>query len=539
MSGIRIALNSAACGKRRPSSKISPVTQEQRTVLMGIVVLALAAAAGLAYATTVGPTGYSDSAAYLVAGRNLAQGAGLGYPQPDGSFYTLTHYPPLYTATFSVYTWLGLDLVNAGRWFNIVALAASVITLAWLFIRFSAVPLLALLAGLLLMAFPATTGVFASLMSDGPFLTLLLLSMLALLHYVDRPSRLGLVAALLLAASLPLMRYVGLVFVASSALILFIFLEGSRRQRLKQAVDFALAALLPVGLWLAWVYLSVDASLGGRGGVESGLLALFQQFRAYFTDTIWQWIPFARVPSTLPYWLRQIIFLALGVGAVGLTLRLGRQPTDGDEHEAERPLLFWTFAISGAAYLLGLAGAFVFTAPAPDISDRTLLPFFVCVLGTLLALAAQVIAQRPDWKRWAWAATLATGLLFVAAFSDDTLEMAQELNSGSQGFFTQRWRDSDTIQAVRALPAGQIIVADRAAALLYWADRPAYELLEVSDDDLTLAAAHGDLLVVFADFPSWMQRVRGPQESVQVAGVTDSWQILQTFDDGAIYSREP
>lgn len=533
----------AVRGKRRGSSRISPVSRQTRIFVIFLALLALAAVAGLAWATALGPNGYSDSAAYLVAGRNLARGAGLGYQLPGGlgttqaagSFYTLTHYPPLYTLMFSLFTWLGLDLVEAGRWLNILALAGALFALGGLFRRFSSNSWLGAVAVVVLLAFPAASGVYASLMSDGLFLTLFLLSQLALLIYLRQPGRGRLTAATLLTAALPLTRYIGLVCVASSTLILFLFIEGPTRQRLMRTLGFGLAALLPIGLWLLWVYLGVDASLGGRGSVDGGILALLQQFRAYFTDALWAWIPFMRVPSGLPYWLRQVILLAPGAGALALALRLGRK---AKQAPANGGLLFWTFAISGVAYLLGLAGAFVFTAPAPDISDRTLLPFFVCSLGTLLALAGWGIAQRPGLARLTWAAALLVGALFVAAHTGDTWEAAQELHTGQLGFFTQRWRASETMQAVRALPQDQILVADRAAALLYWADRPAYELLEISGDDLSLEAAQGDLLVVFSDFPIWLAARRGPDATARAAKLTAGLQPLQTLADGVIYSLE-
>jgi hypothetical protein len=178
----------------------------------------------------------------------------------------------------------------------------------------------------------------------------------------------------------------------------------------------------------------------------------------------------------------------------------------------------------------------VFTVPAPDVTDRTLLPFFVCSLGALLALAAQAIER---WPRAVWAGTATLALLFVAAFGGDTAEMISKLHDGGLGFFTQRWRGSETIQAVRDLPADQIMVADRAAALLYWADRPAYELLEVTGNDLTLDPEQGDLLVVFNDFPAWAQRLRGPEAADRAAEFAAGLEPLQTFNDGAIYSLEP
>lgn len=507
------------------------------------VLLALAAAALLAYATSAGPNGYSDSAAYMVAGRNLAQGAGLGYPQPDGSFYTLTHYPPLYSLTYSLYAWLGLDAVEAGRWFNLLALAAAVAVLVSLFKRFSAAPQLGLLAALLLLAFPPATGVYASLMSDGPFLTLFLLSLWALLNYLHNQGRNWLLAAIMLAATLPLTRYVGLVLVASSSLVLFIFAEGKARHRLKQALAYGLVALLPIGLWLAWVYLGVDASLGGRGGAQGqSLLALFQQFRAYFTDIVWAWIPFMRVPSALPYWLRQLIFLALAAGAMAQALRMGRRPSAEDRQPAAGIQLFWAFALSGASYLLGMAAAFTFTTPAPDITDRTLLPFFACALGAAFALLSSFIVRHPGRRRAAWAATLAASLLFVAAFAQDTLDLARELHDGQQGFFTQHWRASETLAGLRHLPAEQSIVADRAAALLFWVDRPAHELLDFVDEDgnmnaaLQAAFARGETsFVIFDDFPQWVQDRRGPQAADGATSLPTSLEVLHSYADGAIY----
>ena len=93
--------------------------KDTRIFWAGLALICIAGAALFLHATAEGPVGYSDSAAYMVAGRNLANGVGLGYHFPDGRFITLTHYPPLYPVFFAICETLGLDLVRAGQTLNL------------------------------------------------------------------------------------------------------------------------------------------------------------------------------------------------------------------------------------------------------------------------------------------------------------------------------------------------------------------------------------------------------------------------------------
>lgn len=506
-----------------------------------LALLALGAAAVAVYVSWNGPVGFSDTAAYLASGRNWARGIGLGTFQPSGDFEALTVHPPLYAFYYGALHLLGIDLVEGGRWLNVAAAALATLALGLIFLRHSRTPWVGLLAAVIFVAFPPVIDVFTALMTDGIFIALWLWGMLALFAYLEKPQGKSLLAAVLLFGALPLLRYIGLAFVIASALMLLIWLSGDLRQRVKTMAIFTGGALAPSLLWQLVSYLTLEKGLAGRaitvGQIDySDAVTDFLQRMA---NILHAWNPYALDRALTSFWPSLLVLAAVALLAALLVSQwASRQPT-GHIGDAQ---LFYAFGLSGIVFLASIAGAFLFTAPTPDVIERTLLPLLVCILVCAFAALALLGHQRP-WIA-SGLAVVAGGMLLLG-LARPAVELAVPLHQGRIGYFTHAWRDSELVERLHSLPEDTPIIASQAPIVLYWADRPAYELIpylppgfldggqaygnDPDGDRLQALFRNGAMLVLFNEYPHWLVQNYG-------STLTQGLPLIGAYPQGSLYA---
>lgn len=501
-------------------------TLNKQLILALLVLIALAAGGLAIYATAQGPVGFSDSAAYLSAGRNWARGDGLGLYQASGDFEPLSVHPPLYPALFSLLHVAGIDLVVGGRWLAVVAATLAPLALGLIFVRHSRSPWLGLPVAAIHAIFPPILYINTALLTDGLFLAVFLWGLLALLEYHQSGRRDWAAAAILLFGALPLIRFIGAPLVGAAALILLLWGRGAPRQRWQRAISIGALMTLPFAGWQLWSFLNLDATLAGRQGNLSpnDLWRALGELNTKMDAILASWLPLT-TPMLLSLLL---LFVALVLWK--------RDPEQPDQ------LLLGVFALYGLAFLGGVTAAYLFTRPTPDIIERTLLPLFVCLLGLLAAAAAWWVGRAPRTANWL--ALLASAAILLALLRPARVQLAP-LHHGQVGHFTNEWRDSELLADLRDLPAGTAIIASDPNITLYWVDRPAFDFFHAlrdefipngevygSDpvDDAQVAFSQGDaVLVLFEDYP------HGLAERLAANGTLAAAHLLGAYDQGQIY----
>ena len=527
----------------------------KRIVFISLLLLSLAGGVVVYFATVNGPLGYSDSVEYIVSARNLIKGIGFGMFYPSGRFVVTYLHPPLYSLLLSGIGIFGIDLVDAARWLNIVLCIATVFLAGFVFLRFSRIPETALLAGMLTLFFPTTLEMFTSAMSEGLFLFQLISSCFLLLHYFQRPTIRSLVITALSFGLLPLTRYVGVAYILSVAMCVFLFSTGSWKERLKESLLFGVIASLPILIWFIVLYFGPSRGLGGRSiGADWGkLLEGFYFYRDAMTEILWAWIPFSRRSAFEVLYRNRYIFFVVSfllVSAVTwlswrrLTKNAERQ---GDDPDVQIAVFFGTGVLS---YLLVFTANWLFTNPQPDIINRLLMPvYFGIVLGLLgcWAVIQRAWFSSTNWSvrllPWVWV------ILSVYWFSPqmvDVINLARENRTP----LAYRWEDSQIIQAIEKLPADQKIVANRSETIQMWADRPAYDLFEYlqpefvkgdgiygSDDadDVQGVFRDGATLVILDGFTDEFEATYGLRNRDRVTTIFDGLVVVGRYPEGVIY----
>ena len=449
-------------------------------ILYGILIglLSLFGSWIIFYGTALGPWGGADSVEYLVSARNMLRGIGIGYYSANGIFYWISLHPPFYSIVLGAVSLLGPDLIDAARWLNIVLFALILGLTGTLFWRYSSSPALAVLAGLLIMAFPEMLNMSTAAMSEPLFIFLCILHAVLLILYFRSGRRRFLLLAGLAAGLAAVARYIGIALIAAGAVSVFLFCGGKWFGRIKQAFLYFGLAGLPLAAWFGWSYFEANHSVAGRTSLGlSGMLGRLQPFRLAMVSTLWGWMPLQDKLAHFPY-REQLAFLVLVLLVVLIltilayhrsTRKMGSQEARGDLY------ILGIFGLFSLAYIGFLAFTTAFTSLAPDIDDRMLLPLYVSNVIAVLAACSlwgqSWLAGRRGWLKiipWLVAA------LFLVQY---TPESAAFLSSQHVDPGLRAWENSAIVQAVEGLPKGTPIISTRPNILLLWADRPAYPLI--------------------------------------------------------------
>jgi 4-amino-4-deoxy-L-arabinose transferase-like glycosyltransferase len=427
------------------------------------------------YGTALSPWGGADSVEYLVSARNMLRGIGIGYFSANGMFHWISLHPPFYSIVLGAVSLLGTDLINAARWLNIVLFALIIGLTGMLFWRYSNSRALAVLASLLVMAFPQMLVMSSAAMSEPLFIFLCVLAGLLLIEYFRSGRLRFLLLAGLTAGLAAVARYIGIALIGAGTVSVFLFCRGKWPGRIKQAGVYFGLACLPLAAWFGWSYFGANHSMAGRSSLGlSGILTRLQPFRLAMVRTLWGWMPLQDRLAHVPY-RGQLTFLALVLLIVAaLTVLACRRIGHSLEPHGDWYIL-GVFGLFSLAYTGFLAFTTAFTSLPPDINDRMLLPMYV---SNVMALLAAFSLWGQGWLtgRRAWLKILAWLAAGLFLFQYIPLSMAflssQHVNRGLRA-----WENNTIVQAVEQLPKNTPVISTRPNILLLWADRPAYPLM--------------------------------------------------------------
>ena len=534
---------------------IKSVSQRILSLIL-VILFSLMGGAAAIYATANGPWGSQDAATYLVTALNMLRGNGAGYYLADGTFKVLVIQPPFFPFVMSLIGRLGVNLVAAARWLNVTLFAATILVVGLIFIKFSRSPLLAVPACLLVGAFPNMLKMAVSAMSEPLFVFLFVLGLFGLMGFLRSGGGRWLVLAGLASGFLTLTRYIGIALLPAGALAILLFLPGRWKKRLGSAVLFALLAGLPFLIWEGWIYFALNHSLTGRTMVfdRQSMAGGVVNFYTTATQIALGWIPLGGQIWGLRFrWRYAVIFLVLA-GVLTMTLLAARRSRKAGGASAGGELqLFSACGFWVIAYLFAYLFTLLFTKPVSPVEARTLLPVFV---GLALAWMAALAGWQAAWfhGRLAWLQTLpwliaGLGLCLYLPATVNGVLIPYHPGVGKTAY---AWGHSETMAAVRALPADVPIVSNDSYVIWVWAGRPAYDLMEniqeafvnhntpygtdVNDPAQIAFRQKGAALVIFnEEFASQLQGAYGGMGKARLGTLFQGLSVGGQYSDGAIY----
>ncbi len=433
------------------------------------------------YGTQWGPWVFSDSVEYIEVARNLLAGLGLVLMRPGGEFVPLTFRPPLYSMTLAAAGKVGMDILVAARWLDIVLFAILIFTVGYFIYAWSRNVSLALALLIFTLVSPTLLRNYTGAMSEGLFFTLGTLGLFLLVHYFrERRKRFLFIAGFLLGLTW-LDRYSGIVYIATGALAILIWEQDGLKQRFSKVLLFIIPALLPFLTWSATLY-----SAGGSPGTYEfsleNLWGMFEPVRRGIAEVFWTWLPF-QFSIAYQYKLVLILFIAsLFFMLVFLVFRQGRSTGLADflrDPICQTASLFLLFSTIYTAFLI--ATFVVVTFPKPAFNERVLSPL---QLSIFLSFLLYVHLAVKDMKRWNWVVYILP-LVIVGGLSiryiPRSVELIQNLHQYGAGYTSKVWQDSRLLDTLRQLPNDIPLISNDQAAIVFFLGRPAYEIAEFTN----------------------------------------------------------
>jgi hypothetical protein len=507
--------------------------QEQKQLALPWITFGLISLAGaflIAYSTTWGTIVYSDSTVYILSARSLLEGKGLGIAGPGGSFLPLAHYPPLYPLVLSGLGWLGVDLLDGARWLNVILFGLLIFLVSGGVYRFSRQFPLSVVLGLAFCVSPLFLEIYSRTMSEALFFLFMLVCLLLLIEYLKQPYRKLLVGAGMAAGLACLTRYPGVTLVICGGLLLFIFPRTNWKKRLlNQGIFFGLAGGL-AATWLLPLFLRTQRLAARTLQPAEDLAVALREARVSLIDLGWSWLPFSSAWEPTPSyalrgWFLIALVMTLGVIALVSAWRRLRAP-ERSNFEPGMLQMACVFALFSVVYLVFIAFSFLFSSPRNDLDGRLLSPVYLSVVLTVFPLLAWVVSGGKPGRRVSWIPAFL--VIFLAAGGlGGSLEFVQKNHRSGAGYTSKVWQDSATLQAVKRLDPAVTVISNEGAAILFLADRPAYEI-----NEFFLSAGSEDVPVFGSDPEDPAQRLFREGKAVLVI-FTDYfyWQLFPIYGD--------
>ncbi len=426
-----------------------------------------------------GPGLDPDAMSYMGAARSLVAHGDYRIPSApwmsSDSTSALAHFPPGYSTALAIPVAFGMEPPQAARLVDALAAAVTVTTLV-LVVGVATTPVAGALLGVALIVTPAMATVHLSVLSEPLFLTMLALTLAAMVYAPDRPLRAGVTAALG-----AMVRYAGASLVGAAVLWAFAR-RAPLRERVRRAALAAAPAVLLEGAWV------VRTRLAAGGAHAIRRFALYGDLGPTLVGggaTLRNWL----VPDTDPEWpLPYRGLVALAAGAVLLTILVlgtraaradARAKSSHDDVRSHAWRILRACALLVACYLAMIGVSRLIADPAIPLDERILAPFL------LLATSALAVGIACWWRvtssRVARGAVAVVLLGWWVSSTSVTLDDARFALGYGSDFASEQWRHSPLLDWARTDGGTHPLYTNWPAAVYFHLHRTSYTLPEKTE----------------------------------------------------------
>lgn len=394
----------------------------------------------------VGP----DGAEYLGVADRLADGHGFtrAFGLPGRR---LDHYGPLLPALLAPAEVVGVSARSFAWVVHVLLFALDTVLVGVVTRRLTRGRLApALVAGALFALTAALLVVYASVLSEPVYLTLLLVSVLLLADHLVRGRAGDLVGAAAFGGLAVLARFVGFAIVGTGGLAVLTDRERPWRRRLRDATRFGVVSLAPFAVW------TVTARLGGAAPTDRDLewhpISARQLGEA--VRSVGSWVVGREANDDVQ--VLGAVLLAFGAVVLGgLAWRERAAPgtstavTGAPEVRALRRVL----VLGAASHLAVIALTMWFADRTTPGSTRILAPVYVCLLPLAVAAADSVLVRRPRLAP----ALVVVVVALLGARAVDVARTIVDHDASRLRWAAPVWERSPTLRAVDRLPRETVV----------------------------------------------------------------------------------
>ncbi len=447
-----------------------------------LIALSIGVGVYIASCTQFAPWGYSDSAAFFSAARNLASIHGVSVSMPDLSYSPLTLHAPLFPMLLSVFAKLNIDLINASRFLDIFFASLFVFLSGWLFFKITGQWVAAILFALASAISAPLASLFTSIMSEPLAMLLGIPGILFLILGVKRGSLKWIIVGGVLGGLAFITRFAFAALSAAGFLTILIFSDAAFKKRGLWALIYTFLSGLPMLLW-AGIQSLERTTTGGRSAIfnSSTPAKIVEAIRTAYS-TLKYWFPYrtGMIPGIRADFFTPVLavlFLLLIAAAFAVTIRRIRRK--------EKPeagfIVTVSFMLYIACYFVVLVASYAFSTVIIDINARMLAPLIPAVVGMLIG-AAISIGSLSNRVLLSSGLALFVSLFFVVFNTIPLKEYLVSTGNYSGGYASRAWRNASIFGQIDLLPTDAILVSNAPDAVLFYTNRYPYCLAESKED---------------------------------------------------------
>ncbi len=523
----------------RPGGKPPPVRRGRfQTDPLALAVLALLSLSGVAAALLATRWGVGlspDSTDYITAARGLLAGRGLQVWGPEGSFVPLTHHPPFFPMTLSMIGLVGIEPLEGARLLNSVLFGLNIFLAGLVIDRLIGdgdLRAVTIVGAFFVLSSHTLLLVHTMAWSEPLFLFLGLSGLAMLALYLEEGGGRFFHAAALAVGLAFLTRYLGVALAAAGVCAIFLLSKKRWPARTCEAALFLLLASLPVLLW------SLRGALltGAPTDRQFGFHPLSLRHAAHFLDVLAAWV----APATTPRLVKGVLLLVILPAFAWTCSRPPWKLARGEPF----PAICLLLSLSALFYCLALAASISFFDAATPVDYRILSPLFL--FGLLLTVhAVRDLSRRARAKGVTRIAIAAALLLLAALYAYRAVRFTVEGYVSGRGFTAREWRESKTMERIKALPPPAPVYSNAYDAVFFFTGRTAVRIpykfhtgASVGNADYESDLSRmkrrmikeGGRLAYFYTVP-WRRHFAAEEELVEKLGL----RLLSRDTDGAIY----
>jgi 4-amino-4-deoxy-L-arabinose transferase-like glycosyltransferase len=526
-----------------------------KITLFTIFLLALLSSFLIFYSTRWGPWAGSDSAVYIATAQNVASGVGFKITRPSGEAATLI--APIYPLILAGFVKLGVPILTAARWLNIILFGLFIFFVGISILILSDSRWIAIPAMIMILIFPVILDLYSGIMTEPLFLAATVGGLLMIVLYLESQNRGHLIIAAILCGIATITRFIGIALLPVGILSVLVIYVASWKRKVIDMLLFAGAFFATILPWNIWYLFHQDTSSLLERPSWANAWEYLQPVRAGLVNVLWDWIPFH---AALP--IQRYIGKVVVLGLVAMSFFLLTAWSVRRVYRRNKSRLFAVgdFRIIGVMFLFLVCFLvififiYLFRNPPQDIDERTLLPLYPPLILAVFSLVA--LLYRASEKAYFRISLIAlAGLLcLIGIFSYGPISRAllvQYHESGS-GYTAKAWRASPTIQALKSLDPDTIIISNDTGAILFFTGKLGLEVKEVhaaqavskltrfgddsADETQTIFRDKGAALVLFQPAFYWhMRNLYQDRTEERISEFTKDLVVHGEFPDGVIY----
>jgi hypothetical protein len=434
---------------------LSRISKDRSTIIYSGLLLFLSALGYwiILYTTTLGAGLSDDSYFYIKPARDILSGSEF---QTDPSFPPLV---PLLLAGLHIFR---LEPLIGFRYLNAAGFGLNILLVGILLRKTTHSRLVAVMGALLTLLSETLIISHSWALSEASFLTISLLGAYSLVNYFEHKKITWIMLSAILFGLGALTRYIGISFIASGLVTIWLYSKDNLRKKSYTSLLFAIISGSLVMAYLLHNWIMVRSLMGPRPFHAPSISISFVEW-AFYNVLIW-FIPGRLVKGKEI--LSLIGFLVFCISGISAYIGLRRERANQTIHRFTKVALIGLFAWATVFnfFILTLSALFI----SPGFFDpRYLSVIYLFVLLLLISGFSSLWYFETPKFRTAIISLLAVFLVISLYRTYDTV---QTLHKDGLGYASSRWHISETVAFLNKHP-NTPVVSTAHFGLYFWTGR--------------------------------------------------------------------